>query len=208
MDKKSKIIVISILVCNVIFWWTLLLGGIYLIFNYSADIGEEYNFTNEETYKMYSKAEGYTLYENVESGVSFYYPEDWVIIQDTVDEVYIANLYINDGIAGDIYYSKIDDEESLFTEDDYDEYKNNIMVDGVMEFDDGWYEGTNVEQSLEVNGKKTFMWYNDMNPEGQKELQTFDLQYYSILEDDKVAFIRISARTEDMLKTIAGTLIY
>ncbi len=206
MDKKSKIIVIGILVLNVIFWWSLVGLIIYGVSKFVQSNVEEYNFTSEKTYVV--DPAGYMWYENEESGVSFYYPEDWIIVKDTVDEVYIANPYINEGVAGDIYYSKIDEEESLYTEEDYSDFKDNIMVNGRMQFDDGWYEGTNVERCLMVNNTKTFMWYNDMNPEGHPELRTYDLEYYSILEDDMVAYIRISSPQEDVFKTIAGTIIY
>ncbi len=208
MDKKSKIRVVAIIITFLIVVISLIGLMFYGVFKFIGNYAEKYEFTNKETYSMYIDTEGYTLYNNQENGVSFLYPDDWIVVSDTVDEVYIANPYINEGVAGDIYYSKIDETDSLYTEEDYSVLKTNIMENGTMQFDEAWYEGDNVERCLEVNGKKTFMWYNNMNPVGYEDMKTYDLEYYSFLEGDKVAYFRISTPTEDTFNTITGTLIY
>ncbi len=208
MDKKSKVAVISVIIFFGLFVIGIIGLSIYGAFRFVSESAKAYDFTNEETYGLYENSDGYTYYKNEENGVSFYYPEDWIIVTDTVDELYIANPLINEGVAGDIYYSSMDESDSLYKEDDYSILKTNIMIDGTMQFDDVWYEGDNIERCLEVNGKKTFMWYNNMNPMGYEDMKTYDLEYYSFLEGDKVAYFRISSETEVMTKTITGTLKY
>ncbi len=130
------------------------------------------------------------------------------MVMDSKEEVYIANPYIQEGMAGDIYFAILSEEESPFKAEDYSEFKKNVMVDGKMEFDGVWYEGTNVEQCLIVNDKKTFMWYNNMHPADLAEYQTFDLQYYSFLDDGNVIFVNVTVDNEETFHKIVGSLKY
>ncbi len=201
--KRIKIVVFIIIMFIVMI-------GLFFVGLMANDLrlSKNYNFTTTETMEKYKGSEGYNLYENKESGVSFLYPSDWIVAVDTPTEILIANPNVNNGVAGQIYYTVVDEEESMYTEEDYSTWKASVMLDGVIQFDEVWYEGANVERCLEVNGKKTFMWYNNMHPVGYEEYTTFDLSYYSILPEGKVAYVEISSNAEEITNTIAGTLVY
>ncbi len=208
MSKKNKImIVITIIVCGLLLVSGLVVG----MFTVVNKASEEFYLTTEET-QAYQDIEGYTSgyskYENTENGLSFLYPVDWILVMDSNEEVYIANPYIQEGQPGDIYFTILSEEDSPFKVDDYSDFKKSIMLDGKMEFDGVWYEGTNVEQCLIVNDKKTFMWYNNMHPVDLEEYQTFDLQYYSFLEDGNIVFVSVVTDDEDVFNKIVGSLKY
>ncbi len=194
---------------------------IFFIYNISKlNYLMSFEFNNKDTKNKYAEVLGYSKYN--ENGISFLYPDDWIVIYSNEEFIYVENDYNNSTddeinfIMDRQPYNSIkcmilSKDEAGFSKE---QYNNSMKVtlppnlpNTTKNVYDNGYIGCEANYMYRMNDKETKMVYKEIHTKNQDNA-SYEIEFMSVLVNDKILVTRIHTSNKDILEVIAGSLTY